>query len=257
VVPNDSDEQLGARLDSALQAGLESDQVDVAGLLTGSRRRARRLRSQRITLVAAVAVLMIGVPAGLEVFRPNAGAGPPAVMLGSTSAPASALGSSRFRPGELPPGLVLADQTAHNGLPIVAGEVCEANGTPASPAGRQWTWQTKNKADGLSVRLVVTHWTPGTAARPFDDLVQSTGSCTWPVPQTVQKFTDARGLSSSDETWSAGSTRSGVDYGRAVIRTGDWIAGVEVRDPSGQAAAVKLAQELAGRLAQRYADGSP
>jgi hypothetical protein len=257
MVPNDSDEQLGARLDSALRASLGSDQVDVDRLLVGSRGRAHRLRTQRISLVVAAAVLMIGVPAGLELSRPNGGEGPPAVMLGNASSATSAPGSSRFLPGELPAGLKLVAQSERAELPIVAGQSCDPGSAPTPLAGRQWAWQSRDDAThGLGVQLTVSKWTPGTAARPFDDLVQGTGGCTWTTPQTMEKFTDSRGLKLSDETWSTSSVKDGVGYGRAVVRVGDWIAGVEVRDPRGRASAVQLAQELAGRQARRYSEGS-
>jgi hypothetical protein len=71
MVHDDSDEELAARLDSALQADLGSARVDVAALLDGSRRRARRVRSQRFAAITAVAALVVAVPVSYEVIRPE------------------------------------------------------------------------------------------------------------------------------------------------------------------------------------------
>ena len=85
----DSDAELGAWLDTTLRAGFGSDQVDVAGLLTGSRNRARRLRTQRVTGVAAAALLLVALPAGFEVLRATPSTQTaPAAMMPSLSRPA-------------------------------------------------------------------------------------------------------------------------------------------------------------------------
>jgi hypothetical protein len=88
MVADDSDEMLGARLDSALRAGTDLDQVDVTALLQGSRRRAGRLRSQRIAGGIAAAILVVGIPVGYEMVNPGAGGAPPAALLPSSSRPA-------------------------------------------------------------------------------------------------------------------------------------------------------------------------
>jgi hypothetical protein len=88
MVDDDSDEMLGARLDSALRTRLDLDQVDVGTLLQGSRRRARRVRTQRIAAVAAASVLVVALPVGYEVLNPaGRGSAPPAALLPSGSRP--------------------------------------------------------------------------------------------------------------------------------------------------------------------------
>jgi hypothetical protein len=88
MVDDDSDEMLGARLDSALRTRLDLDQVDVGTLLQGSRRRARRVRTQRIAAVAAASVLVVALPVGYEVINPaGRGSAPPAALLPSSSRP--------------------------------------------------------------------------------------------------------------------------------------------------------------------------
>lgn len=92
---DDPDDQLGARLDSALRS-LDADRVDVATLLQGSRARAQRVRSRRIAAGAAAAVLVICVPIGYEVINPQpGGTAPPAALLPS--------GSQRAGPGSAGP----------------------------------------------------------------------------------------------------------------------------------------------------------
>jgi hypothetical protein len=71
MVHHEPDEELVARLDSALRSDLGSSSVDVVALLAGSHRRARRVRSQRIAVVVAVGALVVAVPVGYEVIRPE------------------------------------------------------------------------------------------------------------------------------------------------------------------------------------------
>jgi hypothetical protein len=97
----------------------------------------------------------------------------------------------------------------------------------------------------MSVNLTVTRWADASAA--FTDLVADTGVCRWvdvPVPAT---FT-ARGTSSS---WAATSDFSTLHYGRAVVRVGDLVAGVEVQSPAGSAAARATAEILVSSLVPR------
>ena len=286
MVPDNSDEQLSTWLGSALRADLGSAPVDVEALVTGSRRRAQRLRSQRIAVVAVAAVLLIGVPAGLEVFRPSTGPGPTAVMLPSGSAPIARPSSPpadrsvttpsqvptmppptagsptpgagelsatfAFTPAELPSGVVLDPAIARSaGLPIVAGRRCSdltaiSTADTGPLAGRQWSWST-GQATELSVNLIVTRWAPGAATTALTELVRGDGSCGWSQPQTAHQFTAAH----SDQSWSSDSGSGARSYGRAVVRVGDWIAGVEVRDPAGSAAALALARNLARAQVER------
>jgi hypothetical protein len=86
MVHDDPDDELAARLDSALRTGLGSTSVDVVALLDGSRRRARRVRSQRLAAVVAAAVLVVAVPLSYEVIRPDPnGVVQPAALMPSSS----------------------------------------------------------------------------------------------------------------------------------------------------------------------------
>jgi hypothetical protein len=83
---DDSDETLGARLDSALRSGLDLGQVDVATLVEGSRHRARQVRTRRIAAAVASAALVLAVPVGYEVVNPGGQtSSQPAAMLPSGS----------------------------------------------------------------------------------------------------------------------------------------------------------------------------
>jgi hypothetical protein len=295
MVHNDSDEELAARLDSALRAGLSVNHVDVAALLAGSRRRARRLRSQRVIAMAAAAAMLVAVPVGYEVIRPNpTGLAQPAALLPSalptlrpstlrptasapptplvvdlppnpvprksrlTSTPETSLkvtgsavypipDSLAFTAAELPADLKLDLDVAGAKQPTVSGQGCDpGNPKAARPiTGRQWSWvDSSGKMTSTTVNLVVTGWKTGVGRQAFDELVADTGHCVWVDRQTKVDFSSAQ----SDQSWSGTSitsTDTVLKYGRAVVRLGDVIAGVEVQDAGGTAAAVKLAQRLA------------
>src|SRR3954466_13006644 len=87
MADDNSDDGLGARLDSALRSGLELGSVDVATLLEGSRHRARQVRFRRIASVTAAAVIAVAFPVGYETPTPDVNAATPSAMLGSSSRP--------------------------------------------------------------------------------------------------------------------------------------------------------------------------
>jgi hypothetical protein len=296
MVHDDSDEELAARLDSALQADLGSTRVDVAALLDGSRRRARRVRSQRFAAMAAVAALVVAVPVSYEVIRPERNRTvQPAAMLPSSSLTAmpwsdrptpdptrtpeavdslpstpvpidskltskprvtlKTTGSTiyqipdsvAFTAAELPDGLTLNFDGAGAKQPTVDGQVCDPGNPQALRpiTGRQWSWvDSCGSMTSTTVNLIVTGWKTGTVKVAFGELVANTGYCQWLDPQTVVDFSTP----ASDQSWSGTSTSSTdrpLKYGRAVIRIGDLIAGVEVQDANGTDVAVKLAEKLA------------
>ncbi len=240
----DSDDQLGARLDTALRAGLASDDVDVERLLTGSRRRAGRIRNRRISAGVAAAVVLIGVPAGVEILRPSDGVDPSAVLLGSAEVPAG-FGLSA---SELPAGLALVADRRSSTLPVVTGPNCRP-GDHQETAGRQWVWRSSGNS-AISVRLTVTHWKAGAAPRRLGALSQAR-DCAVAGAQPAAFPGGPSGL--VDQTWSASPPEDDAGSGRAAVRVGDWITGVEVLDPAGPAAAVALAQKLALAQVNRYA----
>jgi len=177
---DNSDELLGARLDEALHTGLDTDQVDVTTLLHGSRRRARRIRTQRFATVTAAAALVLAAPVGYEVVNSQPGdVAPPAVMLPSSSGSAIARNvrptptatptaasqdpatpptprsastaipdSFAFTAAELPPGFVPVPAAGNAAPAMVGGQTCGSaplkNAQATRPvAARQWTWATK------------------------------------------------------------------------------------------------------------------
>jgi hypothetical protein len=264
VVADDSDERLGALLDAALPSRLGVDQVDARALLRGSRRRARQIRTQRIAALSAAAVLVVAVPVGYEVISPSSATSVQSgstALLPSRSASRGALGPDRtisdalaFTAEELPRGLTLYWASAPStGSPTtVNGQNCQltepAGRRPIS--GRQWLWSTNTgKLNDLGVTLTVTRWASGTGAQALAELAADTGSCRWSNPQVERSF----GAAHTDGTWASTSSGGGLNYARSIIRVGDLIAGVEVQDPNGVAAAAVLADHLArieaGRLA--------
>jgi hypothetical protein len=273
VVDNDSDEQLGALLESTLRTHLGTDQVDARALIRGSRRRAKRVRSQRIAALTTAAVLVVAVPVGYEVISPDPhGVAQPAAMLPSNQAaltpggahptqrstspqspsgsagadPARAIPDSlAFGAAELPSGLTLYWASGPSaGSPTVNGQDCQAADASSSRpiTGRQWLWSTNSgKLTDLGVTLTVTSWAPGSGSRALADLIHNTGACRWSDPQQVRAFT----ASDSDQSWASTSSRGQLHYARSVIRVGDVIAGIEVQHPDGTKAAAVLADHLA------------
>jgi hypothetical protein len=288
---NDSDEMLGARLDSALRAGLGDHRVDVESLVHGSRRRARRVRSQRIAAVVAVSALVVAVPVGYEVVNPGPGAtAPPAVLLPSSSRPAVTQGgrpTARPDPGavpspvppsvedrtstqsegsrtaipdafaftaaELPAGLVLNSGSRKASAALVEGLPCADPQNQLKPvASGRWVWSGAPASVELSVSLTVTRWAPGTATTAFADTVRAAQSCS---------DGDSSGVPSSlpggsdGQVWASTSKAEGRYYSRALVQIGNKIVGVQVQHPKSVAAATELANQLVGFQIVRLRNG--
>lgn len=124
MLDDDSDDRLGSRLDSALHTVLDVDRVDIQTLVQGSRRRARRIRTQRIAAMTVTAGLVLGVPVGYEVINPGAGGdATTAVMLPSAPARTRAGGPidrSNPAPTAVPSAVV----------PSATGSAAPSNGVP-------------------------------------------------------------------------------------------------------------------------------
>ena len=291
MVDDDSDEMLGARLDSALRSGLALAEVDVESLVVGSRRRARRVRSRRIAGAVTTTALVVGVPVGYEVVHPGAaGTAPPAALLPShpgvtdlirptarpnpviapsavppTEADTSLTYSSKgqaaptaipelfaFTAAELPPGLTLQRRSAADGGLLVDGQICSGPERPRPAVGRQWIWSTDpGQADDLSVSLTVTAWAAGQAATAFATVVEPTGNCTWKDPQTPRVLPEM----AAERSWASTSDVKGEHYARAVVQVGDGIVGVQVRHPKTVAAATEIADRLAKVQVSRLQSG--
>lgn len=240
---------LEARLSDALRSGLTDAPVDTPALVAGTQRRVRRVRQRRTAALAAAVALVLAVPVGYELVHPSTSDyGTPAALLpaGSPSPVATLPDSLAFPAAALPAGLTLDLSLVSDRLPVVSGQQC-GGGTGRRPTtGRQWNWsQGGTDAAAVSVNLTVTRWADASAA--FTDLVADTGVCRWVSPPVARSFS-ARGAASS---WAGTSDVATLHYGRAVVRVGDLVAGVEVQSPAGSAVARTTAEELASSLVPR------
>ena len=147
------------------------------------------------------------------------------------------------------PVVAMYDGGDYRFQPTVPGQACGSRTSPRPVAAQQWSWseENSNRLDQLSVSLVVSGWAPGTTTARFADIRQGDGICHWlddPSPVATAGMP-------GDQAWAASFVSNGYASGRAAIRVGDVIVGVEVFDPAGRAASVALAKELAGVVAQR------
>lgn len=265
---HDSDEELGARLDSALHAGVGLDRVDVEMLLHGSRRRAQRIRKQRIVGMAAAAVLVVSLPVGYEVANVGEDAvAPAAAMLPSSAGPTMAhraVPPARpipdgfaFHPAELPAGLVVDSGAESDAGLLVEGQPCGGAQHGLKPAvSRRWVWSADPGAAGdLSVSLTVTGWATGKAAPAFAAAVKTAKACSAGDSQTPHSLPEmsAPEISASDpsgskplgeQRWATTSDLKGQHYCRALVQIGDRIVGIQVQHPKSAAAAAELADKL-------------
>lgn len=259
MVNNDSDEQLGALLDSALATHLGSDRIDVAALAAGSRRRARRIRSRRNALIGAGAALLVAIPVGYQVISPEPHG--PAGSTGSDSAALLPSGAAEGLPNsmalpaaELPKGLVLRSQRPlPAGSAAADGVTCPAQGPTTGPrSGRQWRWGTQTgAAEALSVTVTLTRWRGRTeGAEAFGALTHGSGQdgCRWDDPQVLRHGVTIAG---AQESWAETSGRGTPARARTLIRVGELIAAVDVHSPAGVEASAALADRLATAEAKR------
>jgi hypothetical protein len=258
VADNDSDEQLGALLDSALRTHQPSDHVDVAALAAGSRRRARQIRSRRTGLIGAAAALLVAVPVGYQVLAPNphGSAGSESAALLPSGAAHGIPNSMALSPAELPKGLTLTSQGAlPAGSAPASGLACRSKAIAGSQplSGRQWRWGSS--ADGTAVTLTISRWAGGTGKKVFADLAAGIGQgrCHWADPQVLRH--DAA-IAATDDTWASKSDQTdqpdqrGVGRAHTLIRVADLIAAVDVRDLAGAEAAAEVADRLAATEAK-------
>jgi hypothetical protein len=240
---------LESRLSEALRSGLADTPVDAAALVVGAQRRVRRVRQRRAAGIAAAVALVLAVPVGYEVVHPSSSKyGTPAALLPARSpSPVATLPDSlAFPAAQLPAGLTLDLSLVSDRVPVVAGQQCGTGAGPRPRTGRQWSWSHGGAdAAAMSVNLTVTRWADASAA--FAALVADTGVCRWVDRPAPASFT-ARGASSS---WAATSDFSTLHYGRAVVRVGDLVAGVEVQSPAGSAQARATAENLVSSIVPR------
>ncbi len=284
-----NDIELASRLEEALHGTPDGDHVDVATLLAGTRRRARRQRTlQRTGLamgslaaVASVAVVAVTVTAGPQpLVERQTAAGTPSTLAITVAPTRSA--STAPRPGpsptpessrpldgnafdipvtvsltknEVPPGIrALPDSGELPDMTPIDGKNCNDNGPgPTSIAGRWFSW-ANNRGTAL-IDLTVTGYAAGTGAARFKNLVDDTGRCRWLFPPKAVGTAGLRG----DGVWAgmASSPQVGA-IGHAAIRYGDVIIGVTVRDrQSTPRAAAALAKRLVQLAADRVHDQIP
>lgn len=241
---------LEKRLSEALQSGLSDSPVDTPGLLDGTHRRVRRVRQRRVAGIAAAVALVLAVPVGYEVAHPESSEyGTPAAMLPSQSSPspiATLPDSLAFSASELPPGVRLDLSLVSDRVPAVSGQQCSAGAGLRPKTGHQWSWSNGGSdATAVTVNLIVTRWSDASAA--FTELATDTGLCRWVDPPTRHAFSAAGAASS----WAGTSDFSSLHYGRAVVRVGNLLAGVEVQSPAGTEAALNTAERLVTSLTPR------
>ncbi len=161
-----------------------------------------------------------------------------------------------LRPEDFPRPMTLdLDTGQYNLQPTVPGQGCGDGAHPHPVAGRQWQWSEPDSDSKrqLQVALAVTGWAPGSGQERFRDLVADEGRCRFPIAQTI---VDSSTLPGKD-TWAATGWYASMRYGRAAVRVGDRIVGVEVSHPDGENAAVVLARELVTLAAARLQAEAP
>lgn len=245
-----ADDELAARLDVALQERLGESSVDVKALAAGSRRRARRVRSQRVGALTGALALLIAVPVGWQLAtaeRPTDMQGAVLLPKQEHRAADEVPESVGFTESELPPGSTLtgAGAGASSGSvdpELVDGLNCAGPTGAAKPGAtdnaqqREWRW-----SGDAEVSLTVTRWgSTDAAADALTTLSNGTGGCSWkePVEPAAQE------ISGSDQTWASTSTSDGHSVARVLVRVDELVAGVQVADQDPETAA-----ELAGSLA--------
>jgi hypothetical protein len=148
-----------------------------------------------------------------------------------------------FTAAELPSGLVPEWNAPNTAGILVDGQRCDGPEKGARPlAGHQWIWAGRQgSASGLAVSLTVTRWSEGAAAVAFTAAIDETGYCKWQDPQTPRTPVGV----SAKQTYASTSDLNGQHLARTMLRVGDSIVGIQVRNPKTSAAAAQLADNLA------------
>ncbi len=248
-----ADDELATRLDLALHERLDNDlSVNVAALAAGGRRRARRIRSQRLGAAAGVLAVLIAVPVGWQLAtasRPNSTQSAALLPEQKARAADEVPDSVGFAASELPPGSTLtgAGAGASSGSvdpELVAGLDCVGpTGTAAAAPGatdnaqqRQWRW-----SGATDVSLTVTRWaSTDAAADALTTLADNTGTCTWTDPVETQSDT----IAGSNQTWAGNSTVDGRSQVHVIVRVDEMVAGLQVTGSDAESA-TELADSLA------------
>jgi len=248
-----ADDELASRLDVALHDRLDDTSVDVGALAAGGRRRARRLRSQRLGAAAAALAVLIAVPAGWQLAtaqRPTDMQGAVLLPKQEDRAADEVPDSVAFSLSELPPDSTLtgAAAGASSGSvdpKLVAGLNCVgASGSAATDPDaadnaqqREWRWSSSTN----DISLIVTRWADtGAATSALTALATDTSTCTWNDPVEVIAY-DVLG---ADQTWVGSTTSNGESVVRMIVRVNELIAGVQVSGTD-EEALTELADSLA------------
>ena len=265
--PDDPGGPLAGRLEGALHRRLDQTPVDVAGLLAGSHRRARRVRTTRAAVAGAAVVLAIAVPVGHELLLAGPGTTvTPAAMMPSTShtdrgdrtafqdrtsrsarTAREIPGSVSFTPSELPSGavptdagFVVAPSTPDDEMEwfVMRGVKCAIEPGHGSVTMRRWTWELPGK--GNYVRLTVNRGSERGATRALD--MAGRGEC-----QGQSGDTTAGPVTFGDQA-TLFVDASGGDS-QVLFRVGGEVACVDVSGPDAKSLALQLAGPLEERLA--------
>lgn len=262
---------LERRLRAALHEGLDGDPVPTAALVAGARTGAARIRRRRRAVAAGVtALVVVAVPAGLNVLDRGAGPGPTHVAspppstetspapspsglpteLVSLAAPDAFPDDARLQPGDFDRPLeLLLDLGDYADVPVVSGQECAAGPGGRPSAGRVWSWaeERSNALDQLQVHLTLTGWAGGGGSAALADVVGDAGRCRWSDPVSEVDVAELPG----DGRWAGQSRDTRPPRGYAVVQLGDVLVAVTVHHPDGAAAAVAEAKRLVVLAAAR------
>ncbi|GAB3241414.1 hypothetical protein [Kineosporia babensis] len=246
-----ADDELAARLDVALHERLHESSVDVGALAAGSRRRSRRLRSQRLGAAVGALAVLIAVPVGWQLATveksPTGDLGAVLLPKQEQRAAAEVPDSVGFTESELPPGSTLTGAAAGASSGSVDPELIDGLSC-AGPTGtaepgvtdnaqqREWRWSGETE-----VSLTVTRWASTDAASDaITTLATNTSGCTWNDP--VEELSHE--VSGSQQTWASTSAADGRSVVRMLVRVDELVAGVQIAGDDAEAAA-ELADSLA------------
>ncbi|GLY14013.1 hypothetical protein LWF15_03060 [Kineosporia rhizophila] len=245
-----ADAELAARLDVALHERLSESSVDVAALAAGSRRRSRRVRSQRLGAAVGALAVLVAVPVGWQLATAEQSTDSVSAVLlpkHEQRAAAEVPESLGFSASELPPGVSLTGAAAGASSGSVDPELVDGLSC-AGPTGtaqpgvtdnaqqREWRW-----SGDTEVSLTVTRW-PSTdaAADALTGLTTGIGGCSWNQPVEVLPHE----VTGSEQTWAGSSTADGRAVVRMLVRVNELVAGVQVAG-SDEETAAELADSLA------------
>lgn len=279
-------------LGRALHARLDGVPVDGGLLVEGARHGAVVRRRRRTAAVVAATAAVLLVPGGViaangvrddadqvaaasgEVLLRADDAGPRATAPAPTASTAPSTAPSTGSPMAAGPGsipsplldasalpvpMVLGYSLPTVNVPIVPGQVCNLGLPGLTPMDGQvesWSEDESNRVDQQSLRVVVTRWGPGESVDAFAEAAQDAGACRFQDEGDLTAWQPGVGQEGLQRARSA----EGLDYGAALLRTGDLLVGVELAGVAGApgllAGSAIVAETVARRLTAEGAVGA-